>query len=263
MDTPVLVKEKIEEGQKLVDRLLHGGFGITCACWVLSNAEEAVWSLDIVSPQFDDRYIFDAYQTIYGALQAIGEYRIDFMETNVLRESSHSAKVLMEIFKELPNNLAPASIIRSSKFQSIGYSKGLFYPLVGEWQQKIRFFQRYHPSAKILSVELSRESSTPEEQVVVDLGLYFGKVNRDRFVDRAPETLLCLDQVPASQPGLGELLFAYRPEGWNRVYRFHEGDWVETGSDAGIKPYQPVDFDPLSGLIEPLPGVELGAGIFL
>ena len=52
MDTFPLVAEQIADGQRLVDRLVQGGFPVTAACWAMTSYD-GQWYLYLVSPAVD------------------------------------------------------------------------------------------------------------------------------------------------------------------------------------------------------------------
>ncbi len=64
MDQVTLVREQIDDGQRLVEELLRQGFPVTAACWV-KGSEDSQWYLYLVSPTVDDEGITQAYGRVH------------------------------------------------------------------------------------------------------------------------------------------------------------------------------------------------------
>jgi hypothetical protein len=71
MDTVTLVEAQIEDGQRLLDRLVEEGLVVRAACWV-KPVEEDRWSLYIATPVVDEKGAAPAYRQVYRVLRSLG-----------------------------------------------------------------------------------------------------------------------------------------------------------------------------------------------
>jgi hypothetical protein len=75
------------------------------------------------------------------------------------------------------------------------------------------------------------------------------KMNAAEFEGRAPGTVRYFGPNSSSGSPLMELVFLYRPEGWNKEFRAETGRWEEIVLKAtGKPPYEPADFAPLAAM---------------
>ena len=76
-----------------------------------------------------------------------------------------------------------------------------------------------------------------------------GKINDSEFEGKHTGTLLFMGQKASSDSPAGRLIFVYRPEGWNKMFRADTQTWeevVHVGTGKGL--YEAADFSPLAGL---------------
>ena len=70
MDTDTLVEARIDDGLRLIDRLIHDHFDVAVACWV-KTTEDADWFLYIASRKVDDDGLAAAYRDVYRVIQSM------------------------------------------------------------------------------------------------------------------------------------------------------------------------------------------------
>jgi hypothetical protein len=86
------------------------------------------------------------------------------------------------------------------------------------------------------------------------LAPYAGRVNAEEFEGRPPTTVLFAGSEVRGSNTLGKLIFVYRPEGWNTLFRPETQRWEEVRhAETGAPLYQSADFGPLSALKVPEP----------
>ena len=74
MDTSVLVRDTIDEGQEIVDQLARDGFAITSAFW-LKLPDERKWHFHVVSPSAETEVMVEAYRQIHDLVRRLPEPR--------------------------------------------------------------------------------------------------------------------------------------------------------------------------------------------
>src|SRR5688572_2337990 len=91
MDTALLVDHKIEDGQRIVERLLREQFSVPVAFWV-RRTEEGALTLNIGSDAIDPKELRDKYRVVYATLDLIPGCSIGASEINLLTRSDPLAR---------------------------------------------------------------------------------------------------------------------------------------------------------------------------
>jgi hypothetical protein len=91
VDQELLVDNRIDDGEKLLARLVQSGFDVTVACWVLVS-EESSWFLYIGSTGVDPATVGDAYRKLYAALIKLPDVSLSISEVRLVHPSNAIAK---------------------------------------------------------------------------------------------------------------------------------------------------------------------------
>lgn len=94
MAEELLVDDRIDGGQKMVDQLLADGFDITVAFW--SKKEEGSWRLYLASPGFDDRRPGENFLAIHESLARLPD-EIRFESITTINDQNPAALAALKI----------------------------------------------------------------------------------------------------------------------------------------------------------------------
>src|SRR4051794_38263401 len=72
MDPVPLVENKIDDGQRIIDRLEEEGVVVRAAAW-LKRVDLDRWSLYIATPLVDEKGTLEAYRRLNPALRSLGD----------------------------------------------------------------------------------------------------------------------------------------------------------------------------------------------
>ena len=126
MDQTTLVKEQIDFGEKLIERLPKDGFDVTAAFW-LENAENGQWYFYIISTVKDEDY-----GGSYGRLRPLMRqmprpYWIDPHEIRLLGTSDRMAKDVLEIYENSARTGLHPQLWRGSVLGGMAVDATYFY----------------------------------------------------------------------------------------------------------------------------------------
>src|SRR4051812_6768895 len=98
MDQTPLVEMLVEDGKRLIDRLVEEGVGVTAACW-LANVEEGKWFLYLATPLVDDDGATrEAYRRVHSVLRGIPRpFWIDPFDVKVVSPKDPIALAVQEL----------------------------------------------------------------------------------------------------------------------------------------------------------------------
>jgi hypothetical protein len=109
--------------------------------------------------------------------------------------------------------------------------------------------KREFPSAELFTIPVRLE-----DMHLPELGRYMGRINDAEFEGMAPGTVWFFGPEGSSSKPLGRLVFVYRPEGWNTLFREETGQYEEVRhAETGEPLYQSTDFGPLAAMRVPEP----------
>jgi hypothetical protein len=103
MDQEILVREMIEEGKRLLERLVAEGVPVTAACWVKESENER-WYLYIATPLVpEDGVTRQAYMRINTVLRQLeGSFEFDPFRIRAFAASSPVAEAILALYKHHP-----------------------------------------------------------------------------------------------------------------------------------------------------------------
>ncbi len=247
MDQGQLVESQIEDGKKLAEQLMAGGFDVTAAFWVRPS-EEGEWTLYIASKTVDEQGPAPSYQAVYDALRRFGSSSLSISDVKVIGVNSAITREVLTIRQRHPGLLPTRS--RISRLGDVVVEEVYIYPSPGEQDPRLDEIKQEFPSAEKLSVPVGH----PRQAAAIGpwmqtLAPYMGKINAGAFEGKAPGTVLFLGPAASSGKTYGELVFLYRPEGWNTLLNPKTKRWEEVQfAQSGQPPYESADFGPLAAM---------------
>jgi hypothetical protein len=102
VDQNYLVEDRIEDGLKLVQKLIADGFEVKAAFWMLPGEEGSEWTLYIVSPAYDAEGPAKAYRAVYEALRSVTDPWVAMSDVKVIGLHNPIARDAMEILRRYP-----------------------------------------------------------------------------------------------------------------------------------------------------------------
>lgn len=235
MDTIALVESQIDDGWRLSGRLVQDNFPFSEMSWIRAADEDGRWSLWIATPVVDHEGSAQAYSAVYRNLRSLGDVSITASDIKLISQNDPVAKEVREVGRRHVGRVPAHAVPRWIGGMPV---EDLYVYTISEGL--VRLFhetkQRF-PNAEIFTI------SVP---ATLDVRPFMNKVNSDEFQSRAPETLLLVGPQGSSEQPLQEVVFFYRPEGWNTLYRKETGSWERVQFKETGKPlYEAVDFTPL------------------
>jgi hypothetical protein len=101
-DTDTLVEKRIDDGRKLVEKLLQLGFDVSAAVW-LQASEDGKWYFYVVSPVVDAEGITEAYRKLHPLVWAMPRLSwIDPLGIRLIGPSNPIARDVLAILGRSP-----------------------------------------------------------------------------------------------------------------------------------------------------------------
>ena len=251
MDTELLVDGRIEDGQKLVAELIRDGFDVTVAFWVrISDPDK--WLLYIASPAVDPVKIGYAYGILYVCLSRIPDIQIDMGDVKLVPASNPTAGEALTVRERYRGAKWPARY-HGKRLGDLAIEEAIIYPKPGRWFKGFDEIKERFPSAEAFSLTVPSPGSAADKGAFPQgFAPYMGKVNDAPFEGKDPGTVLFMGPAPSTDPAVAELVFVYRPEGWDTVFHLVSGALPsgfrpEVRPTAADKPlYDRADFHPFA-----------------
>lgn len=101
MATEILVEDFVDDGGRIVDRLVRDGFDVTVAAW-LKSGDEGLWRLYIASPMVDSERPGEAYAAAYGSLNKISGSSVTISDIVFTNDASPIARDILAIRERYP-----------------------------------------------------------------------------------------------------------------------------------------------------------------
>lgn len=241
MATELLVEDRTEEGQRLIDQLVRDEFEVGVALWV-KRSEEGLWSLYIGSSAVDPDKPAEAYRRVYAALDKVPDTWVTPADIMLFNSASPVARAAVEARDRNPR-MTPTRY-RRKRLGNLDIEEAYIYPPPRKWFQGFDEIKQNFPSAEVFTLPIR-----PEAADAAKLDPYMGRINAAEFEGRAPGTVLCFGPKGSSGKPIAELYFVHRPEGWNTLYRADTGKYEEVRHLVTNEPlYRSADFGPLAAL---------------
>jgi hypothetical protein len=128
VDTELLVDSRIEDGRKLVDELVRGGFDVTVAFWG-KTGPEGLWFLYIASPSVDPAKIGEAYRVVYACLIRLPDPSVTLSEVKVVHASNPVAVAAKAVRDQYPGRIATR--FHAKRLADLSVEEAYIYPPPG------------------------------------------------------------------------------------------------------------------------------------
>src|SRR6266536_2948294 len=131
MDTDVLVKDKFDDGERLIRQISGQGFGVKVAFWV-KMSEDSLWQLWIASPAVNPRDKGDALSKVYSALAGIPECSISPSEITLITNTDPIAREAVALRDSFP--IRDIKHYRGKRLGKVSTEELLIYPPLLPWE---------------------------------------------------------------------------------------------------------------------------------
>jgi hypothetical protein len=101
VDRAALVSYRIDDGRKLLNRLLDDGLEVSAAFWMYTTDNES-WGLYIASPSMESIGIKASYMILARAMKELPGLRIDSFEVTLLEPTRPLAAAIIDYITTLP-----------------------------------------------------------------------------------------------------------------------------------------------------------------
>ncbi|HWY87022.1 MAG TPA: hypothetical protein VNX28_09875 [Gemmataceae bacterium] len=194
----MLVENRIDEGQRLLDQLTGKGIVVQAACW-LKPVDQDRWSLAIATPTVDEKGALSAYGQVLPVLRSLGQGWITGSDIKLLGAKHRLVHDLVDLQKRFPDTpmLSLRELLGGIPVEEVYvYSprkvKITIYGLVF----------RGEPSG---SLHLSFEPHNPNTRLEVESTEYPAEIGIDWVVDAPEGATLVRDKA-----GMMELAWDFR-----------------------------------------------------
>ena len=150
MDTITLVDELIDDGRKLIDRLIQENIPVIMACWV-KPVEDDRWSLYIATPLLDEKGAARAYREVYRVLRSLGNLWVTDSDIKLVGQDDPITRDVIDIKKRFSVNLPTRS--RRPQLGNVAVEETYIYPAT-EYEEK--------PLRQSFTVNYLRKANTNE-----------------------------------------------------------------------------------------------------
>lgn len=140
MDPVTLVGNQVNDGLKLLDRLLKEKIPVTAACWV-RPADEDRWSFYISTPLVEHAGPLEAYRKVLGCLRSLENLWITDTDIKLIGEHHPITKDVLDLVHRYPGRTPSRS--RRPFLGGVAVEEVFIYPLqdgpspAGEILQKV------------------------------------------------------------------------------------------------------------------------------
>jgi len=175
-----LVENQIDDGFKLVKRLVAEGFPVAAAFWVFPKEEEGYWMLYLASKVYDESGSDAAYGKVVDAWLQLDEPWFSMSEITVIGEKDPITQDVLDILKKHPGPMATRS--RRPTLGKMEIEQVYIYPPVEDAAR------RPPPKVRIIGVKRTVRDSTTEE-VPEEVGYVEGFVGEAQFNTKFAELI--------------------------------------------------------------------------
>jgi hypothetical protein len=246
MDNELLVETRIDDGQRLIDQLVRDGFPVGAVMW-LKATEESPWLLYIASPAVDLDKPGDSYGKVYASLSKVPNCSISLAEIKLINGTDPISRNAVALRDRRSRGKEPIRF-KATRLGDLLVEEMYIYPRAEEWFRGFAEIKRQFPSAEVFSFYVLYQD------VGMDSGMQkvrplLGRINANEFEGRAPGTVYFVGPQASSAQILASLVFVYRPEGWNTLFRSETQRWEEVRFvGTNQPPYESADFAPLAAM---------------
>ncbi|MBN9117702.1 MAG: hypothetical protein J0I06_00775 [Planctomycetes bacterium] len=248
MATAALVTRDIQDGQRFLDQLASEGIPVRAASLLkLQNRYKP--SLYIATPLVDQKGVTQAYRDVLRALGSLEGVWLAPTDTSLVGENHPLVRDVVAVRTRHRDGHLPPDI---GTFGGMAVEEGYVYP-PSEAFPGFNLLKQRFPSAEVFTIDLPGDPALPPNwgfhPTVISR---VSKVNAQEFEGKPTETLYFVGPRYSRDDNRKQLVFAYRPEGWNTLYDGKSKEWKRVVFEETNQPlYEPADFTPLAELKSP------------
>jgi hypothetical protein len=124
MDQVTLVENQIDDGQKLVNQLMHAGCAVTAAAWV-KGTEDGQWFLYIAAPVVESEGLAKAYRRVHAVIRQMPQpFWVDPFEVKLIGSSNPIAEALEKMQQRYPGGIR----YRGTQLGGLSIEEAYIYP---------------------------------------------------------------------------------------------------------------------------------------
>ncbi len=128
MDQIALVTEQIDDGRKLVERLVREGIGVTVAGWLTTSDDEGLWCLYIASPIRDESAL-KAYKRVQAVIRQMPQpFWVGLLDVKIISPTSPLAQRMLSIYRRYPAKNGIRYTHRIADGMDAGIEEAFIYP---------------------------------------------------------------------------------------------------------------------------------------
>jgi hypothetical protein len=171
MDQGPLVEPQIDDGFRVVKRLVGGGFPVAAAFWVRSG-EERRWKLYVASKLFDESGPSAAAGKVVEAVLQLEDPWITISDITVVGERNPITQDVLRVLNRRPGPMAIR--LRQPVLGNLETEEAYIYPRMEEAAR------RPPPKVKIIGIKQD-PSETPPQEVREEVGCLEGFIGEPEF----------------------------------------------------------------------------------
>jgi len=104
MVTELLVDRRVDDGMKLISRLVRDGFDVTVAFWAKTR-DEGLWFLYIASNSVNTATLGESYKHLYACLSKISDSPISLSDVKLVNSANPAAQAAIAARDALPGRV--------------------------------------------------------------------------------------------------------------------------------------------------------------
>jgi hypothetical protein len=129
MDTVTLVTEKVEDGEKLLQKLSAKGFDVSAAFWILPT-DASRWRFYVVSPAVESDGPATAYRRLHAVARQLPQPSwIDPLEIKLIGPSNSMAQDVFAALNRIPGPKVSPIHRSGTRLGDVSIEGAYFYPL--------------------------------------------------------------------------------------------------------------------------------------
>ncbi|HKI31396.1 MAG TPA: hypothetical protein VKA46_05985 [Gemmataceae bacterium] len=128
MDQIELVTEQIDDGRRLIERLIQEGISVTAAGWLTTSDDEGQWCLYVASPIRDESPL-KAYKRVQAVIRRMPHpFWIGLLDVKVISPTSPIAQRMLSIYRRYPAKNGIRYTHRLADGEDVGIEEAFIYP---------------------------------------------------------------------------------------------------------------------------------------
>jgi hypothetical protein len=165
MAAELLVDSRIEDGERIIDQLIHDNFEVMVAFWV-KPAEHYPWHLYIASPMVDAQKPGQAYPALYASLSKIANSSVQLSEIRLVNDADPIARDALMLRLQYPG-MMPTSF-PGKRLGDLALEEAYVYPLPSK--KEVAIYGLVYKGDPVRALHLSLEPQNPNSRLVIESG---------------------------------------------------------------------------------------------